>query len=106
MGEASAERHVAHSFAGAAFATDIVGGPLDALNDARVGAAAITAKHLDGDQAGSLGNTIGGAASRSRDVGTVAVSIRVAGVGKVGTKGCTPAEVRVRGEDTSVDDVS
>lgn len=61
---------------------------------------------LHGVKLSLLGNAVGGSANGTRDMGTVAVAIRVAAIaGIVGELSSTAAEVRVGGEDASVDHI-
>ena len=58
LGETATKTHVADGPPGTTLGRDIVGSPIDTVDDTRVGATAITAEHLDCDQAGPLGNPV------------------------------------------------
>jgi hypothetical protein len=97
---AAAERH--GDDRGAARGTGLGGHPVQAGDDVRVGARARVAKDLDGDEAGSLGDTVLSAADGTSTVSAVAITILVGVTAEGGTPTSTTTESDVSSVDTSV----
>jgi len=102
----AAERHV--SDGGLASGLLLVGGPVDTIDDTRVGTATVVAEHLDGEDVGLLGKTPLVTDSSGSDVGSVSVLVSVGGsahsvVAPESTSGVL--EVLMGDLDASIDDV-
>lgn len=90
----ASERHGEDRLICDALALGVVGDPLDAGDDARVGAGAGSVKNLDGDEVDLARDTVGGAADGTGAVGAVSVLVSVGRAGdKVRAPGGTAAEL-------------
>ena len=103
-GGLAAEGHVDDRARGAALGGDVVDGPVETSKDGR-GSTLRALEHLDGDQVGLLGNTVGRATDGTGNVGAVAEGVSVGSADGVVAKSGTTAKLSVSNDDTGVNDV-
>jgi len=98
------KRHANDSLGLAALAGDIADGPVEAIeNDG--GRGRLSLEDLDRDEGSGLSNTIGSTTDGTGNVGTVTNGVDVGTANSIVTVRGSGAELSVRGQETSVDDV-